>query len=129
MARSNFSFEELIANSTVTASTDVDNGLSTATAAAGVGVVHRAVGIAADYSAAVAAIKTITLKTGGTSRWILRWDFAKGPYVGSVPGIVSSAIAGNEAMTVELAASGTGGTTGRVHLFYTDLPSDTIVAS
>jgi hypothetical protein len=116
-----FSLAEIVANTDVQASSDVDNATATATVAAVDGVRHRHLGVITDYSAAVSAIKTITWKVGSTTKAILRWDFAKGPFVGPVPGVVRGGV--NEAISVELAASGTGGITGRVYLFYSSVGS------
>lgn len=46
----------------------------------------------------------------------IRWDFTNGPLIMALPGILRSAE--SEGISAELEASGTGGTTGRVQLFY-----------
>lgn len=75
-----------------------------------------ACGVAADYSATVAAIKTVTLKLGTATKMIVRWNFANGPFVWSFPAMIHGDY--NQAVSVELEASGTGGITGRATLFY-----------
>lgn len=100
----------------VAASTDADNATATATVAATEGARHFALGVSADFSAAVSAIKTITIKRGSTTLLVVRWDFANGPAILPLPGLLHGDH--NEAISAELAASGSGGTTGRVYLFY-----------
>lgn len=94
-----------------------DNAISTASVAGAKGVVHHSLGFSADYSAAVAAIKTITFKKGSTTSFVLRHDFTLGNLL---PVALPVAVRGDEdgAVSVELEASGTGGVTGRVNLFY-----------
>lgn len=96
-------------------STDTNNATATATKAAIPGQTHYMMGVAADYSAAVTAIKTITVKKGTTTIAVLRWDFTNGPFMMAFP----AAIRGDHAaaVSVELAASGTAGTNGRVTVF------------
>ena len=108
-------------------STDADNATATATAtphssgsALAEGQLYL-LGISADFSAAVSAIKAITVTytpPGATVAitYVLRWDFSLGPAVIPFPGVL--ACARGTTATAALAASGTGGVTGTIHLFY-----------
>jgi hypothetical protein len=80
------------------------NAVATATAAAILGVRHFVTGIDADYSPAVAAIKTVTLKFGTTVMFVWRWDFSKGPFIRNLPLPVHGDY--NQAVSVELEAGG-----------------------
>lgn len=104
----------LLNGSVLATSTDEDNAPATATKAATGAVRHFITGFVADYSAAVSAIKTITVKRGSTTLLTYRHDFGQGPAVIALPSPLHGDV--NEAVSVELAASGTLGTTGRVHL-------------
>lgn len=95
-------------------STDTDNALATATKAATAAVRHFITGFVADYSAAVGGIRTITVKRGTTTLLTYRHDFSQGPAVVTLPSPVHGKV--NEAVSAELAGSGTLGTTGRIHL-------------
>lgn len=103
-------------NGKVTQSSAADNATATATAAAIERVRHGGLGVYADYSAAVSAIKTITVKRGTTTLAVFRHDFAGGAFAYSFPCPVWSDY--GEALSVELEASGTVGTSGRVALFH-----------
>ncbi len=94
----------------------VDNGLATATMTAVAGQRRFVSGVEADYSAAVAAVKTVTLKFGTTTKFIIRWDFSKGPCIFPFPAVQKGDYA--QAASIELEASGTPGTTGRVTAFF-----------
>ena|SRR5207248_11725867 len=104
--------QELILNGDVVQSAAADNAIATASKAATANARHFVSGIAADYSVAVALIKTVTLKLGGVAKLIYRWDFSKGPFLHNFPVPIHGDY--NAAVSVELEASGTGGTTGRV---------------
>lgn len=110
-------------------STDADNATATATATphtSGDGLAYGALfllGFSADFSAAVSAIKTITVTytppgAAATVDYVLRWDFSLGPAVIPLPGVLTCA-RGTSA-TAALGASGTGGVTGKIHLFYAE---------
>jgi hypothetical protein len=107
---------EGILNGDVVDSGDANNAVATASKAATLAQRHFALGFFAAYSVAVALIKTITFKRGSTTVFILRWDFSKGPCCLPLPSICHGDY--NQAISVELEASGTGGTNGRVQLFY-----------
>jgi hypothetical protein len=113
---------QMIQNSLIADSTAVDNATATATAAAIDGARHYVAGVIAQFSVAVAAIKNITITytpEGTTSAvsLVIPWDFSKAfPAIIALPGIVHGKY--NTAVTAALGASGTGGTTGRVYLFY-----------
>ena len=104
----------LLAGTTATGS--ADNGTATATAAAATGTRHVMTGVVAQYSAAVASVKTITFKRGVTTLCVIRWDFTNGPAIIALPGVLRGQH--GEAVSCELEASGAGGTTGSVYLFY-----------
>lgn len=94
-----------------TQSAAADNATATVTLAAPTDGSRRYVcAIDADFSAAVNAIKTVTLKYDGVAQFAWRWDFSLGPFQRNVP------FAGpkDAEVSVELQASGTGGVTGRV---------------
>lgn len=110
-------------------STDADNATATATATAHSLAANASegqlilTGFSADYSAAVSAIKTITVTytppgAAATVDYVLRWDFSLGPAVIPLPGPITCARGTNA--TAALEASGTGGTTGKIHLFYAE---------
>lgn len=98
-----------------TQSTAADNATATASVAAIAEQRHTVYGVHADYSAAVAAIKTVTVKHGSTTWAVFRWDFTAGMFIYNFPLPFRGAL--NEAVSVELEASGTGGTTGRCTIF------------
>lgn len=103
---------EAVLNGDLVQSSAANNATATATKAATANARHFIGAIYADYSATVSAIKTVTLKFGTTAKFIWRWDFSAGPFVANLAWPVHSDY--NEAASVELEASGTGGTTGRV---------------
>lgn len=103
---------EAMLNGSLVQSSDVDNDVATATASAIAAQRHFVGGINADYSAAVAAIRTVTLKFGTTTIHVWRHDFTGGRFETSLPFAVHGDY--NQAVSVELQASGSGGTTGRV---------------
>ena len=98
----------------VTQSSAVDNATATATIGATEGVIQRVVGVSADYSAAVSAIKTITITAKKTV--VFRWDFSNGGFYLALPVALPGVV--NTAVTVALEASGSGGTTGRVTAYH-----------
>lgn len=108
--------EYLELNGRAVESADTDNALATCTVGAVMNMRHYIGRIFADFSAAPAAgFKTIQIKTGTVVILNIRWNPAlsmplwldlhwlKGDY--------------NQAVSAELAASGTGGVLGRVKLF------------
>lgn len=104
-------------NSAVKQSADADNATATATVAATEAVQHAILGYAADYSQAPAAgYKTVTFKRGTTTVLILRKDFANGGFMEALPAVLWPDK--NQAVSVELQASGVALTTGRVSLFF-----------
>ena len=115
-------FNELLLNGDAFQSTAADNATATVTRAAVGNVRHFIGGIAADYSAAVSAIKTITVTrvtNGTTVTLVYRWDFGKGPFLHNFPLMLHGDY--NTAVSVALEASGTGGTTGRATIFCASL--------
>lgn len=101
---------ELLLNATPKQSSAADNALATVTVAAQQAMRHFILGVEADYSAAVALFRTITVKRGTTTLFQWRWDFSKGPFSKNLPVPFHGDY--NEAVSVELQASGTGGITG-----------------
>lgn len=101
-----------------------DNATATATLAAldTVGGQGRyfLTGVACDFSATVAAVKTVTITwtdSGGTSSTlVLRRTYAEAGFVYRFPSPLGCRIGTGAAAALE--ASGTGGVTGRVTLFY-----------
>ena len=107
-------FAEVLLNGDVREAT-ADNGTATLTKAATLAQRTFVGGIEAHYSAAVAAIKSITLTrtvAGASVSKVYLWDFAKGPFVHNFPLLVHGDY--NTAVTVALEASGTGGVIGTV---------------
>ncbi len=98
-----------------TQSSGVANGTATATVSAIAAQAHLVFGVEANYDIGVSAIKTITLKHGGTTWVTFRWNFTNGPFVFNLPVVLKGAQ--NEAVTAELEASGAGGTTGYITLY------------
>lgn len=107
---------ESLLNGDVVQSGLADNATATASKAAIQAQRIFVCGVEADYSATVAAIKTITLKFGTVTKFIIRWPFSLGPFLWAFPAIPKSIP--NEAASIELEASGTGGVTGRVAMFF-----------
>lgn len=105
---------QVLTAGTATQSAAVDDATATATIAATPGVIQRVLGISADYSATVSAIKTITVV--GKVTVVFRWDFTNGPFHVALPGPIPGTM--NTAVTVALEASGAGGTTGRVTAYH-----------
>lgn len=112
---------ELLLNARLVQSTAVDNAIATVTIAAVPNIRHFISGIDADYSVTLGAgvIKTITLKVSGVAIAVWRWDYSKGPFSRNFPVPLHSGY--NEAVTVEIEASGTGGQTGRGSVWVSDL--------
>lgn len=106
---------EALLNGAATQGTAVNNDTASVTLAAIEGQRHFIGSIEADYSAAVSAIKTVTLKFGSTTVFVWRHDFSKGSFSRGVGFAVHGDY--NQAVSVELEASGTAGTTGRVGVF------------
>lgn len=101
----------------VTQGATADNAVASATVAAAAHQKHGMVGVHADYSAAPSAgYKTITVKRGADTLIVFRHDFAQGAFLVSLPAPLWGRQ--NEAVSVELQASGTLGVTGRVALFH-----------
>lgn len=107
---------ELLLNSRPFQGATADNATASASVAATLGVRHFLMAIEADYSAAVALVKTITVKVNAVVVFVYRWDFSKGPFSRALPVPIHGDY--NQAVSVELEASGTGGTTGRIGGMY-----------
>ena len=110
--------QALLASRSV-AGSNADNAVSTATVPAIANQHNYLLGVSADYSATVSAIKTITVtytRDGSSTTYIVRWDFSNGAFPFSLPGVLKGDH--SSAITVALEASGTGGTSGRVYAFY-----------
>jgi hypothetical protein len=99
----------------VTQSIAADNATATASVSAIAQQKHIVLGCEAHYSAAVSLIKTVTLKHGSTTWQTFRWDFTNGPFFFALPVALRGAL--NEAVSVELEASGTGGTSGYASIY------------
>lgn len=118
--------DQLIRTGTVAVSSDADNATATATATphtnAGAKGRILATGFRADFSAAVTAIKAVTITftdVNGTAQTeVYRWDFALGPAIVAFPGLLVGQP--GVAIVATLAASGTGGTTGRISLYFSE---------
>ena len=95
---------------TATQSTAVDNGASTATVAATAGVKRLIFGVEAQFTIKVSAIVTLTLNVAGSEVKNWKWDYTNGPLIFMFPVALKTNI--NEAVTLVLGASGTGGTLG-----------------
>lgn len=102
---------ELLLNGKPVQGSAADNATATVTVGATPAVRHFVCGIYADYSAAVALLKTVTLKFGSATAFVWRWDFSKGPFLLNLALPFHGDY--NEAVSVELEASGTGAVTGR----------------
>lgn len=79
-------------------------------------------GFTAGYSAAVAAIRTITIsytKGGSALTYTYSHDFTLGALNCPLPGTITCDR--NTVATAALPASGAGGTTGRIYLFATEM--------
>ena len=98
------------------ASGSADNAVATATAPAMTHQRNFAMGILASYDAAVALFKTITLTYKGGATEVFDHDFTNGEFSLTFPVAVRGDY--NELVSAALAASGTGGITGKVWLFY-----------
>ena len=99
----------------VTQSSGADNATATATVAAIAATQHLILGIEAHYDAQVTARKTVTVKHGSTTFITFRWDFTNDTFVFAFP--VALKGGSNEAVSVELEASGNGGDSGYVSLW------------
>ena len=100
-----------------------DNATATATLVAPAGSRAAVLGCTASFSATVSAVKTITFTVPtvtGSKTVVVAWNFANGPAVIPLPGPLT--LTAGSTATCALAASGAGGTTGRVGLFYATLP-------
>ena len=86
------------------------NDTATATVSAIEAQVHLTFGVVAEYDAVVASIKTITVKHGSTTWQVFRWDFNNGSFAFTFPVALKSDQ--NEAVSVELEASGDGSING-----------------
>ena len=112
---------QFILNSRVVDSGTADNATATATVAAGPGERAYLSGFIAAFSATVATVKnvTITYTPEGTSTSVsivIPCTFTDQLAIVPLPGLVHADYAGD--ITVALAASGSGGVTGRVYAFY-----------
>ena len=99
----------------VVQSAAADNATATGTVAAIENVTHLILGVEAHYDAVVAAIKTVTVKHGSTTFQTFRWDFNNGGFAFSFP--VALKADPNEAVRVDLEASGTGGINGYASIY------------
>ena len=109
--------QPLISGTDVQAS--ADNAIATATVPAIPAVQNFLVGFHADFDKAVALFKTVTVTrtvADATVTRIYNWDFTNGPFTLPLPGVVHGQP--NSAITVALAASGTGATTGYITAYY-----------
>jgi len=95
---------------TATQSTAADNAASTATVAATAGVKRLIFGVEGQFDIAVTSLVTLTLNVAGSEvkNWI--WDYTNGPFIFMFPVALKTNV--NEAVTLVLGASGTGGTSG-----------------
>lgn len=93
-----------------TQSAAVDNNTSTATVAATAGVKRLILGVEAQFDIAVTAIVTLTLNIAGSEVKNWKWDFTNGPFILMFPVALKTDV--NEAVTLVLGASGTGGRSG-----------------
>jgi hypothetical protein len=99
----------------VTQSTGANNATATATATAVGDQRHLILGVEAHYGAAVAAIKTVTVKSGTATLQTFRWDFTNGPFFFSFPVALRGEV--GAAVSVELEASGSGGVSGYASIY------------
>lgn len=120
-----FIANDILANSKAVESSAADNATATASVAAessfpaGLGQANHITGFAANYSAAPSAgYKTITFKKDATTLFTLRHDFANAGNI--LPSALPTPVHGDlgGAVSIELQASGTGGVTGTVLMFY-----------
>jgi hypothetical protein len=103
---------ELLLNSRpVQGNVGAAGALASVSVAAVDGVRHFILGIEADYSAAVASIKTVTVKINAAAVFVYRWDFSKGPFVRNLPAPWHGDY--KQAVSVELEGTGAA-ETGRV---------------
>ena len=98
-----------------TQSSAADNAVATATVAAIPAQTHRMMGVHAEFDAAVALFKVITIIQGSTTVLTLNHDFTNGEFAFAFPAPLAGVMGG--AVSATLAASGTGGINGRVTLF------------
>lgn len=109
---------QLLAGSWVKESTAADNATSTVTIAATPGSQHVLTGVHVTYSVAVAAKKVFTLtyvKPGAitTSTYVVELDYNLSRAQSyAFPGVIRCEV--ETEVSIALAASGTGGTTGKV---------------
>lgn len=113
----------LLAGDHADASADNATATATATPTVTAGAKGRLIllGVTAHFSAAVAAIKDITLTytrpgAGSTNTITISWDFTAGAYTLAFPAPLTCDR--GTAASAALAASGAGGTVGRVTLWY-----------
>ena len=99
----------------VVQSSAADNTLATATVSAIDAVQHFILGVEAHFSADVSSRKTVTIKRGSTTLIVFRWDFTNYLFAFSFPVALKSDY--NEAVSAELEASGSGGTSGYVSIW------------
>lgn len=98
-----------------TQSAVADDAVATATVAAIPSMTHYILGVSADFDAAVSAIKAIAIIQGSTTLITYQWDFTNGAFHFAFPTTMKGVIGG--AVSATLAASGTGGTEGRISLY------------
>jgi hypothetical protein len=91
-----------------------DNDVATATQAAVPNQEHYITGIYAEYDAAVELFKSITVTYGGGTL-VFNHDFTNGAFAFAFPSILKGG--SGTAVSVALAASGSGGTTGKAMIF------------
>ncbi len=98
-----------------TQSSAADNATATATVAAIPAQTHRMMGVHAEFDAAVTSFKAITIIQGSTTLAVFNHDFTNGEFAFAFPTPLPGVMGG--AVSATLAASGSGGTSGRVMLF------------
>jgi hypothetical protein len=101
-----------------TQSAAADNATATATKAATAAVKRLILGVEAQYDIGVAAIRTLTLNVAGSEVKNWEWDFTNGPFLFMFPVALKTEI--NEAVTLVLEASGSGGTSGDCTVWVAD---------
>ncbi len=109
---------EVLLNGDVKESAPADNTLASVSRGGAAAQRHFVGGLEAHYSAAVAAIKTITLSrtvNGVAVNKTYKWDFAKGPFVHNFPLLVHGDYGTDVIATLD--ASGTPGVVGTVAIW------------
>ena len=106
---------QILVSGKVTQSAAADNAIATATVAAIPSQTHRMMGVHAEFDAAVALYKVITIIQGVTTVMTINHDFTNGEFAFAFPVSLKGVMGG--AVSATLAASGTGGINGRISLF------------